>query len=158
MAFLDVDASQFSGAGKRLQGIEAVLSKQIEESTKTIEPEWKRLLARSASTKLEKRTIGSTGTATVIENGIRLEAGKSGSLAFLSGPAEYGATREKKSTYKRRSRKGGSHAVTRHTTRQFRTYKKTGYVFAPAVKAIVPKLAKAWTEALGVSINDTIEG
>ena len=165
MAFLDVDASQLKAAGARLQSIESALKKQIDQSTKTIGPQWKQLLASKASTRLERRVIAATGNVVPIENGVRLEAGKAGgslsgglSIKRAAGPVEYGANRGKRKTYKRRSKRGGSHSVTRHTTRQFRDFKGDGHVYGPAVKAIVPKLAKAWTEAFRVTVTDSIEG
>ena len=162
---LDVDASQLKAAGARLQGISAALAKQIEASSKTAGAQWRQLLNSNASTRLERRVIAATGKAVSITGGIRLEAGKSGgsllgglSVQKAAGPVEYGANRGKRKTYKRRSKRGGSHNVTRHTARQFRNFKGDGYVYGPAVKAIVPKLAKAWTEALRVTITDSIEG
>lgn len=165
MALVEADASELLAAGKGLQNIATPLSAQIVESSKTIQPEWKRLLTSNASTRLEQRVIAATGNATVIENGIRLEAAKTGgtlrgglSITKDFGAVEYGGRRSGKTTYTRRGRKRGSHKVTRNTTNQLRAHNADGYVFGPAVKAIIPKLGKAWTEALSVTITDTVEG
>lgn len=165
MALLEVKTASLDAAAVALQNIGSALERQIAQSAKTIEPQWRQLLAAKGATRLERRVIGSTGRAVPLKNGLRLEAGQSGgslsgglSIKKAAGPVEYGADRAKRKTYKRRSRNGGSHSVTRRTAAQFRGHNKTGYVFGPAVKAIVPKLAKAWTEALGVTVSDAIEG
>lgn len=161
MGTVEVDVSQLRAAAARLQSIGPRLTEKTAEVSRKLEPQWKQLLSSKASTTPERRMIAATGRATVIEGGLRLEAGKGARLSGGlrdAGPIEYGANRGKKKTYKRRSKRGGSHPVTRRTAAQFRPFNKTGYVFAPAVKVFVPKLREGWFEGLKVVVSDSIEG
>lgn len=57
---------------------------------------------------------------------------------------EFGADRNRVTTYSRRSRGGGTHQVTRHTSRQMPARTPKGRVVYPAVKAMGPRLAALW--------------
>lgn len=161
MGFAEVDAGELRAAARRLSAIQKPLQDKTAEVSKGLEPQWKQLLASKASTAPERRMIAATGRAFVIDSGIRLEAGKGAGLSGGlkdPGPVEYGANRTKKKTYKRKGRKRGVHDVTRRTAAQFRPFNKTGYVFAPAVKAFVPKLREGWFEGFKVVVSDSLEG
>lgn len=158
-------APQLRVAAAALVTIRSSLAEHIAASNKNVEPEWKNLIASHASTQLEQRVLASTASSVQIENGIRLEAAKtagslSGGLSITraAGPTEYGANRAKRKTYRRRSRKGRVHTVTRRTAVQFRDFNKTGHVFGPALRAIVPKIEEAWAEAFEVTVADAVNG
>lgn len=115
-------------------------------------PVWRGLVADRASTPLARR---------VLNTGVRVAAGNppqliaAGSRRALPGglvPAsdwhgvEFGANPDQVTTYRRRSKNGGTHPVRRHTTRQLPRRTRAGRVVWPAVRDIAPRLASLWVQ------------
>ncbi len=160
---IEIKSKQFAAVGQALQAIGGSIEKQIDDATRKMEPEWKRLVSSKATSLAEKRLIGATAKIETTGPGVRLVTSvgrlRNGlNTADHGGAVEFGVKRGKKSTYRRKGRKGGSHSVTRVTTNQLRSFQKTGYVFTPSVKAFVPRLKKAWTEAVTKAAEDALNG
>jgi hypothetical protein len=65
---------------------------------------------------------------------------------------EFGAA-HKKVTYTR-----DGHRVTRNTTAQFKGRRRAGYVFYPAAKKMIPRLASLWVQTVVKTYADIFEG
>ena len=63
-------------------------------------------------------------------------------------PVEFGANREKVTTYQRRSPKGTMHQVTRHTARQLPPRRRAGWVAYPALAETIPRMLSLWAQLI----------
>lgn len=70
---------------------------------------------------------------------------------------EFGSSGGRVTTYSRKSRKGGSHKVTRHTMRQFGPPIKGGRTFYPAVKDMAPRAVALYIQTFLRTVHDLIE-
>lgn len=120
---------------------------------------WLEAINAEAGTTLERRVIAGTATVTTSDQNIRIASAGKGRR--LSGglqpkvdfpPVEYGAGHKKKSYV----RKG--HRVTRNTTAQFKPHTRRGYVFWPAARKMVPRLASLWVQTVVKTYADIFEG
>lgn len=121
---------------------------------------WLESINRRASTQLERRVIAGTATVSVSNQNVRIQSAAKGRR--LSGglnpkvefPAvEFGADRNKVTSY---TRKGSR--VKRHTARQMRPRNKSGYVFYPAAKEMIPRLARLWVQTVVKLYGDIFDG
>lgn len=71
---------------------------------------------------------------------------------------EFGANRDKTTTYSRRSPKGKVHRVTRHTRRQLPARQANGRVVFPAVREVAPRLASMYVQIVVRTVHDASEG
>lgn len=120
---------------------------------------WLEAINDRASSTLERRVISATSTIAVSDQNVRVQAASKGRR--LSGglqpkvdypPVEFGA-KQRKTTY---TRKG--HRVTRNTTAQFKGRRPSGYVFFPAAREMVPRLASLWVQTVVKVYADIFEG
>lgn len=146
-----------------LKAADRGLRSEINKATRTtMTPVWKDLISTRARTSQSKK---------VLNAGVRIKAGNppagvaASSKRKLRGglvPAdswqaiEFGAP-DKVTTYTRKSRNGGTHEVTRHTTRQLPTRAPKGHVVYPAVKAFVPRLVSLWVQTIVRTYYDAAE-
>jgi hypothetical protein len=121
---------------------------------------WLQEIHSRASTKLERRVIASTSTVAVSNQNIRIASATKGrTLRGGLNPKtdyaaiEFGASREKQTTYRR---KGAQ--VTRHTARQLRGRNSKGYVFYPAATEMIPRLASLWVQTVVKTYADIFDG
>ncbi|GLK17743.1 hypothetical protein [Herbiconiux flava] len=130
-----------------------------------IAPEWQRLLAQHAETRLEHRVLVETSRVAVSNQNIKLKSATVG--RSLSGglkpsetyyAAEFGANRNKQVTYQTRSRKGKAYTVTRRTTEQLRLRRRQGYVVYQAAADIIPRIAALWAQTAVRTFRDGLEG
>lgn len=148
-----------------LRAIDSTLQKMVRVHTKKMaEPEWKKALAERADTRLEHRVIVDTSVVSVSNQNVRIQSAGKGRP--LSGglnpkvnypPVEFGAHAKGK-TYERRSKKGGTHRVTRVINTQFKPFNGRGYVFWPAAREMVPRLASLWVQTTVKTIGNALEG
>ncbi|TFC94574.1 hypothetical protein E3T28_14830 [Cryobacterium sinapicolor] len=139
---------------------------QIRKHTKAMAaPEYRKAMAESAETRLEHRVLVQTGTVAVSNQNIKLSSGAStralsGGLKPSENAAaiEFGTKRDLVRTYDRRSRKGGTHKVTRHTRQQLRPLNRKGYVFYPAVTSLIPRIASLWVQTTVRTFHEALEG
>lgn len=120
---------------------------------------WLEAISKEASSATETRVIAATATVAVSDQNIRIQSAAKGrklSGGLLPkvdyGPVEFGANHQKK-TY---TRKG--HRVTRNTTAQFKPRNRKGYVFYPAARDMVPRLARLWVQTVVKTYADIFEG
>lgn len=141
------------------------LKKELRGRVRTVGlVEWRGALAREASTTLERRVLVDTARINVSDQNVRIRsaAGKrrvtSGGLSPVEyGRAvEFGANRQKVTTY-RSSRGSTRFPVTRHTARQMRPRKRSGYVFFPAAAEMTPRLLALWVQTTVRTIAEALE-
>lgn len=70
---------------------------------------------------------------------------------------EFGANREKVTTYMRRGPNGDLHRVTRHTSRQMPPRIRKGRIVYPAFAELVPRLASMWVQTIMRTTNELLE-
>ena len=143
-----------------LKHSDAETRKAIRTYTKsTMTRPWLDAIERQASTRLERRVISDSATVAVSDQNIRIQSAAKGRM--LSGglvpkkdyaPVEFGAG-HKKVTYTRQG-----HRVTRNTTAQFKSHNRSGYVFYPAAKEMIPRLASLWVQTVVKTFADIFEG
>jgi hypothetical protein len=149
-----------------LRSVDKTIQKQVRVHTKNVAGrEWKQALAERADTRLQQRVIVDTAVVSVSNQNVRVQAAKKGRV--LRGglnpktdyaPVEFGA-QLKKITYDRRGRNGGTHRVTRSSGSQFPRHRgKTGYVFWPAAREMVPRIGSLWVQTTVRTIANALEG
>jgi hypothetical protein len=148
-----------------LRAIDKTLQKKVRDYTKAIaSPEWKKALAHRADTRLEHRVIVDTAIVSVSNQNVRIQAaGKGGRLkGGLDPKTDYPAIEfgsgKKVTTFSRKSRKGGTHSVTRKGGAGLKGRSRTGYVFWPAAKEMVPRMAALWVQTTVKTIGNALEG
>ncbi len=135
------------------------------ESRRVMNPEWRAQIDANTSTNLDRA---------VFRTGARIKAGnppafvaasskrtRSGGLtpAYDWAPVEFGtANRSKRTTYKRRSPKGGTHTVTRRTTRQLYRRVPSGRVAYKAARELAPRLASLWVHIIVKIYSEAANG
>jgi len=148
-----------------VRSLDKTIQKMIRQETKRIAaPEWSEALTKRADTALERKVIVGTAVVSVSNQNVRAQSANKGRP--LSGglnpktdfPAvEYGADDDTQ-TYQRRSRKGGTHKVTRHTASQLKRRRRDGYVFGPAAAEMIPRLARLWAQTTVRTIAEALNG
>ena len=149
-----------------MRGLDRANRAQIRKQTKSvIVPAWREAVAREASTDLERRVFVSSARAAVSDRNVTLRAGGGGRR--LSGgltpsqhnrAVEFGGNRERTTTYRSTSRRGKPYQITRHTQRQLPPFRRSGYVFYPAVARIAPRVAALWAQTFARGIHEALEG
>lgn len=138
-----------------LKAADRGLRSDINKATREVlNPVWRQLIDQRTRTRRDDK---------VINKGVRIKAGNppagiaATSKRALSGglvPSdswqvlEFGADNGRVTTYDRRSKNGGTHKVTRHTTRQLPGVSRTGHIVYPSVKAMGPRLASLWVQLI----------
>lgn len=159
-------------ASRELQAILAVMrsldrdvKKQIRSSTRTMaRPAWQQELAERISTKLDHRVLVQTARVKVSDRNVMITSAsvgrrlKGGLLPSRHYAAiEFGASGMRKTTYQRRSRKGGQHSVTRNTLAQLPARQRRGRVVYPAAASFIPRIASLWVQTTVRTIHDAFE-
>jgi hypothetical protein len=158
---IDVQGSQeLQDVILALKNSDAEVRKQIRGQTKgNLTRPWLDAIEAEASTTLERRVIAATATVAVSDQNIRIQSAAKGrklSGGLLPkvdyGPVEFGAA-HKKISYTR-----DGHRVTRNTTAQFKPRNRKGYVFYPAAREMIPRLASLWVQTVVKTYADIFEG
>jgi hypothetical protein len=139
------------------------LKKRVNDATRThLNAPWKAGIASRASTPLEQRVLV-PGARVAAGNPPRFVAYNSrrrlrgGLIPDEEGYAvEFGAA-DDTATYQRRSKKGGSHEVTRHTARQLPRRRKYGPVMQTA-NEMGHRAASLWVQLIVKVYYDASEG
>lgn len=136
----------------------------------SLAPIWRsemaRAVPRAAARSGMAREVFSAGSRVKAGLPLYLVAGGSnrrmsggGTPSDLARPYEFGTRRRENLTrYPRQSPNGGTHTVTRHTSRQLALVRRTGYVVYPAVSQTIPRLIGEWVLALTDRIRDAAGG
>lgn len=141
------------------------LRTRINKATReTMNPVWRGLVAEHARTATDRA---------VVVKGARIAAGnppvavaatsrrplRGGLVPIEQWPAvELGAARNVRTTYRRRSKNGGTHTVTRRTRRQLPDRTSSGRVALRAAADIGPRLASLWVQIIVRVYRDAAEG
>lgn len=149
-----------------IRSLDKTIAKMIRQETKRIAaPEWKKALAERADSRLEHRVIVDTAVVSVSNQNVRIKSASkgrplSGGLAPKTDwPAiEFGADTSRQTTYKRRSPRGRVHDVKRRTASGLKGRNGNGYVFYPAAREMIPRLARLWVETTVRTIATAFEG
>lgn len=149
-----------------LRSVDKTIRQVVRRETKRIaEPEFRKALAQHTMTRVENYVLVNTAVLRVSDQNIRMmSASKGRPLSGGLSPktdyaaAEFGAKRDKETTYTRVGRRGGTHSVTRHTARQFRPRNRKGYVFYPTVREIIPRLGSLWAQITVRALGNATEG
>ncbi len=150
-----------------MRSVDRTIAKMVRRETKRIAaPEWMKALNRRANSALESAVMVNTATVAVSNQNVRITSANkgrplSGGLAPKQDwhAVEFGADREQKVTYNRRARGDGAlHNVTRRVARGLKTRNSKGYVFYPAAREMVPRMASLWVQTVVRTIGEALEG
>jgi hypothetical protein len=136
------------------------VQKQIRVQTKAnLTRPWKDEIDRRAHTKLEQRVISDTATVVVSNQNIRIQSAAKGRKlkGGLQPKVHYRAV-EFGSGHQQRTYTRKGYKVTRNTTAQFKPRTKEGYVFYPAAKEMIPRLASLWVQTVVKTYADIFDG
>jgi hypothetical protein len=143
------------------------VQKQIRaQSKRVIEPVYKEALAtaagstrsfygqgiiQSARVKISEQnvTVSTGSTKGKFRNGLDMRK----SIRSM----EFGSSGGRKTTYNRKSRRGGTHKVTRLTMGQFGPKAPKGRVFYPAVRELAPRVISLWVQTVIREYADALE-
>jgi hypothetical protein len=148
-----------------LRSFDADLRRQIRASTKSVtQAEWQQEVGSRATSASEQAVLAKTARVKVTDQNITLSSATIGrSLAGgakpseLYGGKEFGGDPEKEKGYASTSKKGRAYRTKRHTQRQLRPFKKTGYVVYPAAAEIIPRIASLWWQTTVRAFHEAIE-
>ena len=150
-----------------VRGADKAIQTQIRKHTKDIgQPEWVAALNARNPSRLQHRALVQTARLSVSNQNVRLSSATVGrSLTGGFNPkteyaaAEFGADRNKRTTYRATSVRGRSYTVhNRRSTQQLPRRNRTGYVFYPAAAEIIPRLAALWTQTVVRTFAEALEG
>jgi hypothetical protein len=159
------DSAELQDLVRALKGAEKAVAQSIRAQTrKVLVPEWKAAVVERAETIYEVRLAG-TARVAVSDQNVTMQAAKVRGTKFSGGldlrdswsTVERGANLNKTETYDRKSKRGGTHTVTRHTMHAFRPRKKGGHVLGPARQEIGPRALSLWVQTAVKTLYDSIE-
>lgn len=156
--------AQLRAAVLAMKAADRDLKSTINKATRTVmSPVWRDAVAAGANRRRDQK---------VLATGARIKAGnppaavaatsrrrlRGGLVPGERWPVfEFGANRDKVTTYTRTSPNGTSHQVTRRTARQLPPRRRTGHVIYPAVKAVAPRVASLWVQIIVREYYDAAE-
>jgi hypothetical protein len=150
----------------RIRELPTEVRKQIRVATKTDAlPIWQQTIGANVETRAEALAFGRTARVAVTDRGVRLQAARVGKT--LSGGLsvktqwqglEFGADPKVVRKVETTSRKGTSYTAVRHTQRQLRPRKSSGYVVFPAVAESIPRLMSLWLQTVARAGHEALEG
>jgi hypothetical protein len=160
------ESREFRATIYALRAIDKTIAKMVRRETKRIAaPEWKEALSRRADSQIERVVLVDTAVISVSNQNVRAQsAGKgrprSGGLApKVDFPAvEFGVNQNKTINYRRKSRGGGTHTVSRRLGPTLKPRNPRGYVFYPAAREMIPRLAALWIQTTVRTIAEALEG
>lgn len=148
-----------------VRSLDKTLAKIVRQQTKQVAvTEWRAAVERRASTALERKVVAATAVVSVTNQNVRVQsAGKGRPLSHgLNPKTDYAAVEFGKvparTTYQRTSPKGTPHRVTRTTGTQLRGRNVKGYVFYPAAREMIPRLAALWVQTTVRTIGNALTG
>jgi hypothetical protein len=133
-----------------LQGVIVALKHSDAETRKSIRQytkanmtrPWLDAIDKEASTVVERRVISATATVAVSDQNIRIQSAAKGrplsgglNPKVHYGPVEFGSRRK-----------------------QFKPRNRSGYVFYPAARKMIPRLASLWVQTVVKTFADIFEG
>ncbi|RDV44140.1 hypothetical protein DOE76_13935 [Leifsonia sp. ku-ls] len=159
------DVAELQALVRTLKSVEKPVASAIRAGTRAgAKVIWEEEMKGRSQTVFEARFAG-TARVQVSDQNVTLQAAKVRGQKFRNGldlrqswpEVERGANREKRTTYSRRSKNGGTHQVTRRTMTQFRPRNRAGYVAGPAQKASIGRVVSMWVQTAMYVIFTGIE-
>lgn len=141
------------------------IQKRIRQNTvRTMGGVWKDEVNARARTKMDRRMLavgariaGGNPPVAVAANSRRRVGDEL--MPVMDWPGwEFGANRDKRTTYSRRSPKGKVHKVTRRTRRQLPARDPDGRVVFAAVREVAPRLASMYVQTVVKTVHQAAEG
>ncbi|WP_336630771.1 MULTISPECIES: hypothetical protein [unclassified Microbacterium] len=149
-----------------IANVDKPLRKMIRQFTKAMAaPEFQKAMAARATTGLERRALVDTSIVTVSDRNVRMQSASKGRP--LSGgfnpkadypAAEWGVDRSRRTTSNRRSRKGAVHKVTEPMPSNLKGRSRTGHVFGPSARTMIPRIGRLWVQTTVRTIATALEG
>lgn len=157
---------ELQAALTRIRELPTETRKQIRQWTKADAlPIWQREVAEHVETRVEALVIGRTARVAVTDRGVRLQAARVGRpLRGGLNPktqwhaVEFGGDQDVRRKVAYTSSRGKNYDITRHTQRQLRPRRETGYVAYPAIARSVPRLASLWLQTIVRAGHEALEG
>jgi len=150
-----------------MRNLQAPVRRDINKASRVdLNPIWKSEIASRARGPMDAKVLGTGARVkagnppTVIAASSRRAIGRSRRLKPTQSwyAWEFGANTGKVTTYRRRSKNGGTHQVTRHTARQLPARVKSGRVIYPAFAATAPRMAARWVSGVVRLVHLAAEG
>lgn len=121
--------------------------------------------AKTGVTKFAERTfrtgnrVKAGAVITLVAGGSNRRMSGGATAAQLIRAAEFGSNRRDSYTrYNRTSPNGKRHTVTRRTSRQLPTFRRTGYAVYPASKLAIKRIASLQVQTVTRRLHEAIEG
>jgi hypothetical protein len=145
--------------------LQTTVKREINAATRThLNPIWQGEIRARVRTRMDEK-IMAAGAKVKAGNPPVLQA--AASVRAIGGrlrPAddwqgwEFGADPTRVTTYTRKSKGGGTHQVTRHTTRQMPPVTRQGRVAYAGLAGTVPRAAALWVQTVVRVVHDAAEG
>lgn len=156
---------QLQAVTMALKQADRTLRKEVRRETKAmVDPAWRSSVAQHASTRLEHATLVRTARVKVTDQNVMLQSARVGrKLRGGLNPkqqwyaVEFGAERERYSTYTARSRRGTPFRVKRRTAAGLRDRNRKGYVVWQAAADVIPRIAALWTQTAARTLHEAFE-
>lgn len=150
----------------RIKELPADTRKQVRVATKGAAlPIWQESVGLHVQSRAEGLAFGKTARVAVTDRGVQLQAARVGKpLRGGLDPRtqwhalEFGGSPDTVRGVDMRSRRGTSYTATRHTQRQLRPRKRSGYVVFPAISDAVPRLFSLWLQTIARAGHEALEG
>jgi hypothetical protein len=117
------------------------------------------LQARPGYNDQQRRIVGAGASVLAYNGGLAVGTGGQGKLGTLTREFEFGSlNRDQFTTYTRKSKKGGTHKVTRRTSRQMPSRSQTGWVAYPAAGRWSSRAFSMFLQIVVKTSHDAIDG
>ncbi|NNC10341.1 hypothetical protein HII28_00380 [Planctomonas sp. JC2975] len=152
---------------KGLQLLDKNVQTQIRQETKLLgQEEWTGLVARHlAGDSLQSTVLGETSKLQFSNQNVMLQSGAStrrmtggATPAELARQEEFGANRNRLTAYRRRTRKGKTQQIIRHTTHPLMPIRRNGWTVYPAAAEFIPRIASLWVQTFMRTVYEAFEG
>lgn len=158
-------SSELRGTIAALKNADKEISKEIRSAVRTVStPEWQGVVSGNRANPLQQRVLVDTAKVNVSNTNVTLTSANSSKRmrggatpALLAKGAEFGTTsRDARTTYTGRSRKGKAYQVTRRTKRQMPDRSRTWVVYKAAEK-FIPRMASLYVQTTVRTLHEIIE-
>lgn len=152
---------------KGLQLVDRNVQKHVRDATKELgQDEWSGLVNENlGDNNLQSTVLGDYNKLQASNQNVMLMSGAStrrmkggATPADLARAEEFGANRNRRTAYRRRSRNGKPTDVFRHTTHQLMPLRRNGWAVYPAAADFIPRIASLWVQTAMRAIYDAFEG